>query len=92
MAEGTLRVGSPPAHYEIVGKLGAGGMGEVDRAYDQGLDRDVAIKVLPSSLSRRPGRMGDSFRSCTICRTSGLERVVLMHPAGESSSLRHSVT
>ncbi len=49
-----LPSGTKLGPYEIVTPLGAGGMGEVYRAKDTRLDRDVAIKVLPQHLSRSP--------------------------------------
>jgi eukaryotic-like serine/threonine-protein kinase len=43
--------------YEVLAPIGAGGMGEVYRARDERLKRDVAIKVLPSSLAIRPDQL-----------------------------------
>jgi serine/threonine protein kinase len=47
----TLAAGDKIGPYEILAQIGAGGMGEVYRARDSKLNRDVAIKVLPAALA-----------------------------------------
>ncbi len=53
----TFKTGTQLGPYEIVAPLGAGGMGEVYRARDTKLDRDIAIKVLPATFVRDPERV-----------------------------------
>ena len=50
----SLTQGQRLGPYEIIGPLGAGGMGEVYRAKDTRLGRDVAVKILPAHLSDNP--------------------------------------
>jgi len=47
----SLQAGTRLGHYEVISSLGAGGMGEVYRARDTKLGREVAIKVLPEGFS-----------------------------------------
>jgi eukaryotic-like serine/threonine-protein kinase len=53
----TLTAGTRVGPYEIVAPIGAGGMGEVYRARDPRLNRDVAIKVLPALFSSDAQRL-----------------------------------
>ena len=52
-----LPIGSRVAHYEVIASLGAGGMGEVYRARDTRIKRDVALKILPPGFAADPNRI-----------------------------------
>jgi serine/threonine protein kinase len=58
-----LASGTHVGPYEITGAIGAGGMGEVYRAHDPKLGRDVAIKILPEAFARDAERMARFQRS-----------------------------
>ena len=62
----TLSPGAQLGHYRVVAALDAGGMGEVYRATDTKLDRDVAIKVLPEELSRDKERRARFAREAKL--------------------------
>src|ERR1700704_866840 len=54
------------AHYRITSKLGEGGMGEVWRATDTKLGRDVAIKIIPEAFARDADRMARFTREAQV--------------------------
>jgi Tol biopolymer transport system component len=62
----SLSAGERLGPYEIRALLGAGGMGEVYRARDTKLDRDVAIKVLPAAMARDPERLARFDREAKV--------------------------
>ena len=86
----TLSPGTRLGPYEITAAIGAGGMGEVFRARDTKLNRDVAIKVLPEALahdderlarftSRRSGRRRDNGKRLAVAAASDESGVVRDH-------------
>ena len=61
-----LSAGTRLDPYEILALIGAGGMGEVYRARDTTLKREVALKVLPEAFARDPDRMGRFQREAQV--------------------------
>ena len=59
-------IGQTLAHYRITHSIGAGGMGEVYRATDTKLDREVAIKVLPTEFAWDPERLARFEREAKL--------------------------
>jgi serine/threonine protein kinase len=78
---GTM-IGKTIAHYRIIEKLGAGGMGEVYRARGERLGRDVAIKVLPDSFSRDPDRLRRFELEARAAGQLNRPNIVIVHDFG----------
>ena len=65
----SLAPGTKLGVFEVVSSLGAGGMGEVYRARDTKLRRDVALKVLPDAFARDPDRLARFTREAHVLAT-----------------------
>jgi serine/threonine protein kinase/dipeptidyl aminopeptidase/acylaminoacyl peptidase len=78
-------------HYEILGHLGAGGMGEVYRAVDRNLGRDVAIKVLPASFAEDKERMARFEREARLLAALNHPHIAAIHGLEESGGKRFLV-
>jgi serine/threonine-protein kinase len=75
----TLEAGSRLGPYEVIGPLGKGGMGEVYRARDSQLGRDVAIKVLPTDVAHDPDRLQRFEREAKALATLNHANVATLH-------------
>ena len=83
-----LPAGTRLGSYEIVASLGAGGMGEVYRAHDTRLGRDVAVKVLPDELSSTPERLARFEREARIVASLNHPNIVTLHSIEEAAGTR----
>jgi serine/threonine protein kinase len=77
-----LSVGTQLGHYRIVAPLGAGGMGEVYRAWDTRLDRKVAIKVLPEQFAQDVERVARFDREAKAVAALAHPNILAIHDYG----------
>jgi serine/threonine protein kinase len=80
----TLSLGTRLGPYEITGSLGAGGMGEVYRARDTRLGRDVALKVLPAQFAEDTDRLSRFHREAQLLATLNHPHIATIHGFEES--------
>ena len=83
-----LTPGSRIGAYEVTGSLGAGGMGEVHRARDSTLGRDVALKVLPEAFSADPDRQARFEREARVLASLNHPNIAQIYGFEESGGSR----
>jgi TolB-like protein len=84
---GTGMIGKTLAHYRVDRDLGAGGMGEVYRAHDTTLGRDVALKVLPGEVASEPKRLARFKREARALASLNHPNIVTVFEVGEAGSV-----
>jgi serine/threonine-protein kinase len=85
-------IGETLSHYEIVGKIGAGGMGEVYRARDPRLGREVAVKVLPEAFAQRPERLARFEQEARAVGALQHPNILAVHDVGNARGVPYIVT
>ncbi len=84
----TLAAGTKLGRYEIRSKLGEGGMGEVYRARDEKLNRDVAIKVLPEGFTENAERVARFQREAQVLASLNHPNIAAIYGVEESDGVR----
>ena len=83
-----LNPGTRVGPYEVVTQIGEGGMGEVYRAHDAKLNRDVALKVLPASLAHNPDRLERFRREAQVLALLNHPNIAHIHWFEDSGDTR----
>ena len=84
-------IGGQYGQYRILSPLGAGGMGEVYRAHDDRLDRDVALKLLPSEFAGNPDRLARFRREARTLASLNHPNIAAIYGLEESGELEFLV-
>jgi tetratricopeptide (TPR) repeat protein len=79
------------SRFELVSRIGAGGMGDVWRAHDQDLHRDVAVKFLPERFAADPNRLGRFAQEARAASSLNHPNIVTIHEIGETSGVPYIV-
>src|SRR3974390_2439767 len=87
-----LAAGTTLGQYEIRSALGAGGMGEVYRAYDNRLQREVAIKVLPESLTSDPERLRRFEQEARVVAALNHPNILAVYQMATHNGVSYMVT
>ena len=83
-----LNVGTRIGSYEILSAIGSGGMGEVYRARDTKLGRDVALKVLPESFALDPDRLARFKREAQVLASLNHPNIAAIYDFEESDGVQ----
>ena len=86
-----LSVGSRFEHYELIGFLGAGGMGEVYRAVDGKLRREVALKILPPKFAADPARLARFEREAHLLASLNHSNIAAIYGLEHCDDIRFLV-
>ena len=81
-------IGQKLGPYEVLAKLGEGGMGEVYRATDTKLKRQVAIEVLPAALTSDPDRLARFQREAEVLASLNHPNIAAIYGLEESDGVR----
>lgn len=87
----SLTSGTRLGSYEIRSPLGAGGMGEVYRAYDAKLDREVAVKVLPAAVAQQPNALARFEREARAVAALSHPNILAIHDFGVDRGVAFAV-
>ena len=87
-----LRSGTNLGPYEILSPLGSGGMGDVYRARDPRLGRDVAVKVISESFASDPGRLHRFEQEARAVAAMNHPNILSVHDIGQHNDIHYIVT